>query len=156
MLTVRTTHKFLTLNESRTILHCNVRSIARNFDGLCTFLAEHSFLYDVIAITETWLMPGESYNIPNYVFLSRPRISNNRGGGVGLYIKKTLVHCDYPYLNASVSSSSEFLFVELEGVMVGVVYRAPHADRSKFVNDLESVFIHVTDKNKKSNHRRRY
>lgn len=27
-------------------------------------------MYDIIAMTKTWLKPGESYNLPNYTFIS--------------------------------------------------------------------------------------
>lgn len=66
-------------SENLSIFHCNVRSINKNLDQLTVHLSQHSFQYDLIAVTETWLKKGEIPYIPGYTTLSLPRDSTARG-----------------------------------------------------------------------------
>lgn len=146
MLTPSVVDNFQKTKGTRSILHCNIRSVAKNSDVLCSLLTQHSSMYDVIALTETWLRPGESYNIPNYLFISHPREANNRGGGVGIYIRKPLAYTKCSYLPAA--TSCESLFVEIDNVVYGVVYRPPQSHRKLFLKDLESIFSYLNDNHK--------
>lgn len=150
MLTASLVDNFCTLYNPRSVLHCNIRSLSKNFDVLCSFLAQHHSRYDIIAITETWLMPDECFNIPGYTFLSRPRIAKTRGGGVGLYIRNSITYKDCPRLAKAINYKSEFMFMELDDVVVGVVYRPPQADMNEFLNDLETVFTFLTNNSKRA------
>lgn len=47
-------------------------------------------------------------------------------------------------------SDAEILFVELEDIDLGVVYKAPQTDRSPFFDDLETVFALLTENNKQA------
>lgn len=77
--------------ENLSVVHCNIRSARRNLDQFCAHLSRHSFVYDVIALTETWLKDGESAHVPGYTLLSLPRKSSSRGGGVALFLKKASI-----------------------------------------------------------------
>ena len=75
------------------VLHSNVRSLKKNIDKLqsCIFNTETTF--SVIGITETWLKENEAllpiHNLKGYNFVSRGR-NDRLGGGVGIFIKKSL------------------------------------------------------------------
>lgn len=125
------------------VLHCNIRSIKKNFDHLLSYLSQHSFKYDVIAITETWLRESESVHLPGYVMLSQPRNSATRGGGVALFIKDcfSFVHLSN---SSCCSSSAETLFIHLQnGVIVGVIYRPPISSVADFITVMESTMIPI-------------
>lgn len=61
-------------------------------------LERHSFSYDVIAVSETWLKHEEFINIPNYTMMSLPRTVRFRGGGVALYVNNKIKFQEYPNL----------------------------------------------------------
>src|SRR3989442_11391384 len=67
--------------------HVNVRSLNANYNKLVNFLQCLSFQFDVIILSEIW-----STNIQYFANLFNEydffyQISNNRAGGVGIYIK---------------------------------------------------------------------
>lgn len=60
-----------------TLLQWNCRSILPRKDLLCKMLSEHEV--DIAALCETWLIPGDSFSIPNYVCYSKPQDTRRRG-----------------------------------------------------------------------------
>lgn len=125
--------------DNLSVLNCNIRSIRKNVDQLVVYLSQHSFVYDIIAVTETWLKDGETVEIPGYECLSLPRNSASRGGGVALFIKCGI---EYQCLSESCCSrktvESLFLYLKL-GVTVGVVYRPPNSCYNEFISGMESI-----------------
>ena len=79
-------------NEDFSILHINSRSISKNFDSLETLLHSlNKFSFCVIGISETWLNKNspDMFNIQDYEMIHADR-KEGRGGGVALYIRKTI------------------------------------------------------------------
>lgn len=74
-------NNFVSSFPCTTILHCNIRSANRNIENLLALLAAHSFTYDLVATSETWLRPGEVINMPGYACVSTSRQTKHRGGG---------------------------------------------------------------------------
>ena len=72
----------------------NGRSLANttNFENLQIVIELMNNTPDIIGLTETWLKTdhtGPFMNLHHYNFISKPRL-NARGGGVCLYVKKSL------------------------------------------------------------------
>ncbi len=90
---------------------------------------------DIMAITETWLKPGDNDSIKinnlcpdSYVMPHKPRDnkSNNRGGGVGLLHKDSLkVDIQTSEKFASFEHSDYLLNADSKCVRLIVVYRSP-------------------------------
>lgn len=121
------------------LLHCNIRSLNKNYDLLISFLTRQKVQYDIIALSETWLKDKEFINLPNYTFISLPRKADTRGGGVALYLSTKM---SYKKLSLTETrlGEHEMLFVELENkISVGVVYRPPGPQVQTFMSKMEEV-----------------
>lgn len=82
--------------DNFSVLHYNIRSIGKNLEQLSAYLSQHTFKYDIIAITETWLKQGETVQLLGYVTVSQPRPGATRGGGVALFIKNDIQYVPLP------------------------------------------------------------
>ncbi|XP_042142180.1 uncharacterized protein LOC120837910 [Ixodes scapularis] len=150
LLSVTSVNTLYSKKACLSVLHCNVRSIHKNGDVLLAFLSQHSFTYDIIGITETWLKSDDHFDIPGYVVGSLPRNAVHRGGGVALYIKSSILFNALPHLTCS-TNDIEALFLELcYGVVVAVVYRPPDSSMSLFLNKMEDILTFISQSNKKS------
>jgi hypothetical protein len=82
----------LSKNDFFSTIHCNIRSLAANFDKLSFLLTELKFPFSVIGISETKINMYQecivNSNISGYNFLSQPSLSN--AGGVGLFVNNNL------------------------------------------------------------------
>ena len=81
----------LSISDSFTLLHINLRSLKKHFEELSEFLSTLNMPFSVIGISETWLNNSNDdiFNIPGYKFISNNR-RHKHGGGVGLFIKEDL------------------------------------------------------------------
>ena len=72
--------------KSFSVLNCNIRSLNANFDHLTQTLADLSFPFTLIGLTETWINnytdQGIVHHLPGYTFISQP--TSLRAGGGGL------------------------------------------------------------------------
>ena len=70
-------------------LHCNIRSVSANLDNLNHLLFELDCSFTIIGLTETKIItskdPVINLNLPGFLFVSQPSLSN--AGGVGFYIQ---------------------------------------------------------------------
>ena len=72
------------------LIHFNIRSLRKHFDDLYCYLESLDHVFDVIALSETWLKETDNLNfftLPNFhppIVLNRP---HDEGGGIALYIK---------------------------------------------------------------------
>lgn len=140
-----------TSSEAISLLHCNVRSLNKNYDPLVALLTRLDERYNVVAISETWLKKDEFMNIPNYRFLSLPRLASSRGGGVALYISSQTIYKILPNLTETKTGLYDMLFAELDcGVTVGVIYRPPESNTRAFLEKLEDVLCRLANKNNKT------
>lgn len=120
------------------VAHLNCRSIspsANSFklDELRSILSGN--LFDVFAISETWLnreILNQAVGIAGYKFCRNDRPYPSRGGGVGIYISNKI---KFKVVFKVMKSGCESLFLELllsgKKVLVGVVY-LPSGQLSKF------------------------
>ena len=76
------------LSNNAFFLNCNVRSIQANIHNLINMLSELYFPLSIIGLTETKLKIDQeeilNINIPGYIFLSQPSLSN--AGRVGAFV----------------------------------------------------------------------
>ena len=77
-------------NSNVSCLHCNVRSVFKNFSKFYDMLQESSLMFDFLVLTETLcsrdsagLFPLASYSQFDFPRLSK---SKKRGGGIFLYV----------------------------------------------------------------------
>ena len=133
------------------LIHCNCRSMNKNFDGMLSLINSLDVQFSVIGVTETWLRDTEHlYNIMNYSFLAQGR-DFKRGGGVGIYIRNDLDFVERSDLNVNIQEM-ESIFVEVhnfkKNVVIGVVYRPPNQSLDMFLENLDNILTLVTKKNK--------
>ena len=140
-------------------LGINIRSLAntKNFTKLQAFMDSLCFVPTVVAINETYLRDndeGPHCNLRDYKFISNCRKSF-KGGGVGLYVHRSLkfkIRKDLTFMEDKVFES---LFIETlnlkEPLLFGTVYRSPNnvTDTvSKFTERLEAC-LKIIDKTAK-------
>ena len=135
---------YLTVQEAHTLLsetnaECsfssmcvNVRSLP-NPDNLVKFeslISGLDYQRHTIAVNETWEKPhtsGQHINLNGYAYVSNSRVVS-RGGGVGMYIKQSIIFT--PYAELSIMNEKVFvsLFVTMhyEGkrLVCGTAYRS--------------------------------
>lgn len=135
--------------ETLSLLHCNARSLNKNIDSLVTIVSRLTFDCSIIAISETWLKEREFINIPNYNFLSLPRKTDSRGGGVALYLSTAIAFKQLKDITET-QSEYEMLFVELATeITIGVIYRPPGSRMQAFLKHFEDLLQHFATTNKK-------
>lgn len=135
-------------NEMTTIQMAvlNTRSLANKSFVLNDFFlsSERDFLF----LTETWIRPGESVSLseflpPECAFVSTPRTSGRGGGLVTVFKKKFRVR----QLPSAIFSSFEVQLLELVGsspTLCAVVYRPPKFNKDficEFADFLGNLFV---------------
>ena len=126
-------------NCNVSFLQVNCRSLPGNFENFTSFINTLNFHPTVIAVSETWLKLNEEkyYNIDNYNFISVPRPSDNRGGGVGLFILNKFNYILRMDLMSMMPNSCEYLVIELifpedKKILITSLYRPPNLDLTIF------------------------
>ena len=100
--------------EPLSMIHLNIRSIAKNLNKFESYMNNVNHEFPIIAFSETWLQDHnqDNYNISGYNSEHNLRLSR-AGGGVSLYIKDTIeytVRDDLWYQNDTL----ETLFIEID------------------------------------------
>ena len=114
------------------IMHFNCRSMRTNFEAIKSLIQNVNMEIHVIAITESWLDSNDvdaEYDIDNFTILRQDRL-NKKGGGVLLYVNKTLDHELVSEMTYSVNNLFECVTVEIKiknckNVVVSCMYRTP-------------------------------
>jgi len=103
----------------------------------------------VIAVTETWAQTdNDSFPIPGYTSIIKAR-KNRPGGGVGLYIQDALNLSYKLRPDLFTDTTSESLFIQLtnnkyKNVIIGVIYKPPDTDVTKFTKSIEQLLNIIT------------
>ena len=115
------------------LLHINACSLAKNLHQLIVYL-------DVIAISETWAnnVNYSLLNIPGYNSLTNYH-TDRRGGGVALYIHKSLAYKERVDHTTNITSNYECVFADVQHSsfgtkVIGVIYRPLGIDVKLFYN----------------------
>lgn len=147
---IQSASRFVEANSCHSLIHCNLRSIHKNMDHFCTLLSSHPFVFNYIAVSETWLKQDETYSIPGYNFFSTTRHTSNRGGGVALFVKSDIPCILLSDYSKSYSSGLELIVAKCKNEVILVVYRAPNQKLSAFMYHFERLLEHVNALNQKT------
>ena len=126
-------------DNALSIVHHNIRSLTKNYDGFMVDLEMLDLTFDVICLSETW-MKGNALDIyfPNYVPFHQMRCSR-RGGGVAIYVKNSLISKTRPELNIC-TENSELVSAEIihrnKRVIICTAYRPPSGNKQEFENEI--------------------
>ena len=130
------------------ILHTNIRSLSLHHDELVSLAAHTNLNPSIIGVSEIWHSVdnplSSNVNIPGYTFHKTESLTQN--GGVGLYIKDSLVSNSRTDLD-SCTNDFETIWVEIENkndknFLICCVYRHP----SSAVDNLTSHFLNLLSK----------
>ena len=136
-------------NSNRPLyLSLNVQSLMSKFSELKSFInlmTKNDINLEIIALQETWdISVPDLVNIPGYSFVSKNR-KNQRGGGVGFYVKSGLV---FKVIEISPFEEKFFECISIEVVcmkkrfIVSNIYRTPSSIASiittNFISTLEN------------------
>ena len=142
------------LGDSFNVIHVNIRSLAKNVDKLNSLISQVNTSFDVICLSETWLVDSlaNNYCLPDYCIINSCP-DNYRGKGAALLIKNNTVYHELPELSIK-HPHFQSVFVEIApisgaNIVLGTMYRSPSFDPSDFVEYLEKITNLVTQTNKK-------
>ena len=141
--------------KSKSIFHMNIASLFKHKEKLEAVLSLLDFQFDVIGITETKLIKGEtpiiSPSLEGYTPVSKPTESTK--GGALIYVKEPLVYDQRDDLEKLMYKPKELesVFVELAGKknqIYGCIYRHPCMDIDDFNEYLKNL-LKKLDREKK-------
>ena len=100
-------------------IHVNIRSLSKNFDNLLDILRDSNNSFNVLCITETWctdstLKNNTNLHLPNFDIISQERKTNKRGGGVIIYIHKSLT-CNLRKICVFLTKIRKFSLLKFQG-----------------------------------------
>ena len=145
--------------EQFSILSLNIQSLPGKFNEFQTFLASTlgKFKPSVIAIQEIWNKPTNcSFDLSDYhplhfTIRDKQGLKSNAGGGVGLWVEKSL--CFEPINSISIFLPRVFesQFIKIKNgknkyTVVGNIYRpntAPYADVKYFNQTIREIFSKI-------------
>ncbi len=115
------------------LLHGNVRSLRNKFDNFVTFLTSINCKFDIIGVSETWLVDDimELYGLPDYNIAYSNR-ADKRGGGIAFYINNKLQFKERDDLSIN-NNDLVSKFIEInthnnnKNIIIGLIYRSPNA-----------------------------
>ena len=119
-------------------LHLNIRSLSKHFDELCNLLHSIPFEIDMIGCSETWITPQvdlDSIKITDYHMIIDNRTFST-GGGVALYLKSNF---DYTIRDDLKIDGIEKIWVDTQGLLIGVNYNPPKRSQREFLDEFEQV-----------------
>jgi hypothetical protein len=127
------------------VIHFNARSLRKNFDKIEKYIFELDHLFDVIAISETWLdtrFDPNEFQLKGYEMYREDRTCK-RGGGVAIYIKDHLKCKVLSEFCKTVDEIFECFTVEIciekaKNIIISCFYRAPDSSLEKFNECIET------------------
>lgn len=134
------------------LIHFNSRSLYANFSNIKEYLQTFLQPFSIIAISETWINTekGLDFELDGYKFMYNNRL-NKRGGGVALYIHKSLNYRVLEGMTTVVDNLLECLTIEIcmdksKNIIISCIYRAPGSNISTFCSWMETKFSKLVKK----------
>ena len=135
------------INNGLSFLHLNIRSLLKNVSLLEELMISYKITPNIIGVCETKL--NENINLDpillnNYTFHFKNSMS--KAGGVGIYIKNSIIHTLRTDLNFT-SANYESVWLELsigahnEKILVGLIYRHPGSSINDFTKQFSDFFF---------------
>lgn len=136
------------------LIHLNMRSLHKNYDGLCHLLSSLPASPEVICISETKIKnePLSNITLPGYSFINVPSPTN--AGGVGVYVSQKCYHKQISSYNI-VLQGCENLWLTIEcpytkiSFVIGIIYRHPNSSIMDFCDSIDEIFLKLTTDNKR-------
>lgn len=148
--------------NSLSIFHTNISSIQANTDKMIELLADLSWSFDVLALSETWNdeKTQNSFSpapIPGYLLYDGTTGSSLKGG-CGFYVKSnitTIPRKDLEFEITDYDAQTENFWIEIvnekgSNTVVGVFYRHPSNKHDEFMKNLETKLKIIKKENKKT------
>ena len=152
---------FLSKKEnSKTInaTHVNIRSLSKNFDNLLDILTDSNYSFNILCITETWctdstLKNNSNLHLSNFDIILQERKTNKRGGGVLIYIHKSL-KCNLHNDLCVSDKDKEILTIEIsrendKNILLSCCCRPPNGDSENLSAFLQNNIIEKSISEKK-------
>lgn len=126
--------------------HLNVGSLTAHFDIVKRFIADVQL--DVFVVTETWLnsaISSEIVSLQEFVFYRVDRMFfNGRGGGVGIFIRKSLHHrVIYRTTGVHIEQLWVTINVSKQKYVIAAIYRPQNSKVLNFLEELENSMSEV-------------
>ena len=107
-------------SETINAIHVNIMSLSKNFDNLLDILRESENSFNVLCLTESWcadstLKSNTNLHLPNFDIILQERKTNKRGGGVLIYIHKSL-----SMICVFLTKIRKFLLLKFQGRMIKI------------------------------------
>lgn len=129
--------KYLTQDNCFQLYHSNIRSIVKNFDELQVLLYDLNMNFEIIALTETWMLKNyENFTLEGYTTHYNHGSINQNDGAIA-FVKNTLSH----EVNTEAIGEVKSLRIKVkmpdtgEYFYVSVIYRPPSTRVETFVHD---------------------
>jgi len=133
-----------TVTAYTTIIFNNIRSLRSNHSLLVQELEALDNKPDLICLQEIWEPHPSQEILLDYNRLISNTRKHKRGGGVGIFIKKGILHDRLNTINENLELLSIHL-PEMKTVLMNI-YRAPNIDPSTFLDELASEINHIINK----------
>ena len=151
-------------DKAFSIMALNVRSLASCFDELKELTSKIKAPFSVISLQEVWSI-SKAYSLPDFhplQTMTRDRegpVNPNCGGGVGIYVHKSLDFEPLPSLNSFIKGVYESVWVQVkdkntkngQSVIVGSIYR-PNTPPLANLDLAISTHTAILDKIKSNKH----
>ena len=136
----------------------NIRSLSKNLDNLLDILRDSNYSFNILCITETWctdstLKSNSNLHLPNFDLISQERKTNKRGGGVLIYIHKSL-KCNLRNDLCVSDKDNKILTIEIsrendKNILLSCCYRPPNSDNENLSTFLQNNIIEKSVSEKK-------
>ena len=139
------------------VFHLNIRSVNKNFENLKNLLQEIKHDFKVIILSESWLKDenvnqNSLYQIPSYISIHQIRKGSSKGGGVSIYIHKTLnykLRCDKSICNPDIEALTiEIIKENKKNLIITGIYMPPRGDEKTFRKEYKK-FIEIKNESNK-------
>lgn len=127
----------------------NIRSIFANFDELVLLLNSSNSNFDIIVLTETWLLYDFKFELNGYNIINSLGIIN-KNDGVTVFIKNSLKLINISY-NMITDCNSIEISLNIDNKFINIIgiYRSPNSNIDKFLESLNNYLEHLDDHNKR-------
>ena len=134
--------------NSFSVLHLNIRSINKNFEGFSEFYSKLNHVFSVICFSETWaseenINKNSTFQLKNYNVIHQVR-NFRKGGGLCIFIHESL--CYKLRKDLSINSEAiESLSIEISNkkasnLIFNAIYRPPTGDIKIFEQFCKDIF----------------
>jgi hypothetical protein len=129
-------------------MHFNIRSLSANLDNLKAYIQTFDYTPDVIMLSETWIKQENTntkinhLKLEGYKFISSPRPTSCKGGGVGMFISEHLNFHVIHKFSKHLPSDFEHILIEVTAVskvILGTLYKPPKYNTSNWLLSLEKI-----------------